>query len=207
MTINASITTVGLVKFDGTGNFGLWQRRVKDLLMQQGLVKALYRKIKKPEKMTDDEWEELDMKAVSIIRLLLANEVMYDVMEGNSTTGIWLNLEKRYMSKSLTNKLHLKQKLYGLKMAERGDLRQHINTFKQIISNMLRIDIKFEDEDKAMMLLTSLLASYEHLMTSLLYGKETLELEEVLGALLDHYQRKHKNSAESSGEGLVVKGY
>ena len=24
---------------------------------------------------------------------------------------------------------------------------------------------------------------------------------------MDHYQRKHKNSTESSGEGLVVKGY
>uniref|UniRef100_A0A2N9I9J1 Integrase catalytic domain-containing protein n=1 Tax=Fagus sylvatica TaxID=28930 RepID=A0A2N9I9J1_FAGSY len=205
MAINASIATVGLIKFDRTGNFGLWQRRVKDLLVQQGLVKALYGKTKKPEKMTDDEWEELDMKAVSTIRLLLADEVMYDVMEENSTAGIWLNLEKRYMSKSLTNKLHLKQKLYGLKITEGADLRQHINTFKQIISDMLRIDIKFEDEDKAMMLLTSLPASYEHLVTTLLYGKETLELEEVSGALLDHYQRKHKDSAESSGEGLVVK--
>jgi hypothetical protein len=207
MAINASIATVGLVKFDGTGNFGLWQRRVKDMLMQQGLVKALYRKTKKPEKMTDDEWGELDMKAVSTIRLLLADKVMYDVMEENSTAGIWLNLEKIYMFKSLTNKLHLKQKLYGLKMTEGADLRQHINTFKQIISDMLRIDIKFEDEDKAMMLLTSLPASYEQLVTTLLYGKETLELEEVSRALLDHYQRKHKDSAESSGEGLIVKGY
>ena len=59
MAINASIVTVCLVKFDETGNFGLWQRRVKDLLVQQGLVKALYWKTKKPEKMTDDEWEEL----------------------------------------------------------------------------------------------------------------------------------------------------
>ena len=108
MAINASIAIVGLVKFDGTGNFGLWQRRVKDLLVQQGLVKALYGKIKKPKKMTNDEWEELDMKAVSTIRLLLIHEVMYDVMEKRSTAGIWLNLEKRYMSKSLTNKLHLK---------------------------------------------------------------------------------------------------
>ena len=40
-----------------------------------------------------------------------------------------------------------------------------------------------------------------------LYGKETLELEEVSNALLDHYQRKQKNSAESSGDELVVKGY
>ena len=55
MAINASIATVGLIKFDGTGNFGLWQRRVKDLLVQQGLVKALYGKTKKQEKMIDDE--------------------------------------------------------------------------------------------------------------------------------------------------------
>ena len=156
MVVNASIATIDLVKFDGIGNFGLWQRRVQDLLVQQGLVKALYGKAKKPKKMTDDKWDELDMKAVSLIHLLLVDEVMYDVMEEKTTAGIWLNLEKRYMSKSLTSKLHLKQKLFRLKMSEGADLRQHINIFKQIISDLLRIDVKFEDEDKAMMLLTSL---------------------------------------------------
>uniref|UniRef100_A0A2N9H2E5 CCHC-type domain-containing protein n=1 Tax=Fagus sylvatica TaxID=28930 RepID=A0A2N9H2E5_FAGSY len=206
MAINASIATVGLVKFDGTSNFGLWQRRVKDLLVQQGLVKALYGKTKKLEKMTDEEWEELDMKAVSTIRLLLADKVMYDVMEENSTAGIWLNLEKRYMSKSLTNKLHLKQKLYGLKMTEGADLSQHINTFKQIISDMLRIDIKFEDEDKAMMLLTSLPASYEHLVTTLLYEKETLELEEVSGALKKDKDEKSARG-RSKSKSKTVKCY
>ena len=102
MVVNASIATIDLVKFDGIGNFGLWQRRVQDLLVQQGLVKALYGKAKKPKKMTDDKWDELDMKAVSLIRLLLVDEVMYDVMEENTTAEIWLNLEKRYISKSLT---------------------------------------------------------------------------------------------------------
>ena len=33
-----------VVKFDGFGNFDLWQRSVKDLLVQQGMVKALYGK-------------------------------------------------------------------------------------------------------------------------------------------------------------------
>ena len=40
-----------VVKFDGIGNFGLWQRRVKDLLAQQGMVKALYGT--KPESMEE----------------------------------------------------------------------------------------------------------------------------------------------------------
>ena len=44
-------------------------------------------------------------------------------------------------------------------------------------------------------------------MTTLLYGKETLEVEEVSNTLLDYYQQKHKNSAKSSSDGLVVKGY
>ena len=43
-----------------------------------------------------------------------------------------------------------------------------------------------------------------YLVMTLLYGKETLELEEVSGALLDHYQWKYKDSTESSDEGLVV---
>ena len=40
-----------VVRFDGTGNFGLWQTRVKDLLAQQGISRALNEK--KPAKVDD----------------------------------------------------------------------------------------------------------------------------------------------------------
>ena len=108
MEINASIARVDVVKFDKIGNFELWQRRVKDLLVQQGLVKALYGKSKKLETMIDNKWEELNMKAVSTIRLCLADELMYDVMDDVSTVLVRLKLESLYMSKSVTNKLNLK---------------------------------------------------------------------------------------------------
>jgi hypothetical protein len=71
---------------------------VKNLLVQQGLVKALYGKTKKLEKMTNDEREELNMKAVSIIRLLLADEIMYDVIDEKSTVVILVeSREKIYV--------------------------------------------------------------------------------------------------------------
>ena len=46
--------------------------------------------------------------------------------------------------------------------------------------------MKFEDEDKALILLNSLLTSstYENLVTTLTWGKKSLELEDVTGALL-----------------------
>jgi hypothetical protein len=42
-------------------------------------------------------------------------------------------------------------------MVEGSDLSQHIKLFNQIISDLKRVDVKFEDEDKALMLLNSLL--------------------------------------------------
>ena len=94
------------------------------------------------------------------------------------------------MSKSLTNKLNLKQKLYELMMAEGADLAQHNHMFNQIISDLLRIEIKLDDKNKAMMPLSYLLASYEYLVSTLLWEKETLKFEEILRVLLDLYQRK-----------------
>ena len=75
------------------------------------------------------------------------------------------------MLKSLTNKLCLKQKLYRLKMQNCADLMKCINFFSQTISDLQRIEVSIEDEDKAMILVYSLLLSYEHLMTSLTRGK------------------------------------
>jgi hypothetical protein len=67
---------------------------------------------------------------------LSVDDVMYHVMDEESPTTVWLKLERRYMSKSLTNKLYLKQKLYGLKMSEVTNLNQHINLFNHIISDL-----------------------------------------------------------------------
>ena len=92
-------------------------------------------------------------------------------------------------------------------MVEGSDLSQHINVFNHIISDLKRIDVKLEDEDKALMLLNSLLASstYENLVTTLMWGKETLDLEEITSILLGFNKKKKANNESSRGEGLVAK--
>jgi hypothetical protein len=61
-------------------------------------------------------------------------------------------------------------------MAEVTDPSRHINLFNQIISDLLRIDVKFDEEDKEQMLLASLLASYGHPV----WRKETQKTKEVM---------------------------
>lgn len=70
------------------------------------------------------------------------------------------------MSKSMTNKLNMKQKLYELKMQEDSNQQQHVNVFNQIMSDLLRLDVKIKDDDKAIILLWALPNSYEHLVTT-----------------------------------------
>ncbi|KAE8691239.1 hypothetical protein F3Y22_tig00110890pilonHSYRG00161 [Hibiscus syriacus] len=193
-----------VVKFDGQGNFGLWQTRVKDLLAQQGILKAL--RPTKPASMDEEDWEELQQRAVGTIRLCLADEVIYHVMHLSSPDEIWRKLESQFMSKSLTTKLYLKQRLYGLKMQDDHDLAQHVNVFNQIVSDLARLDVKIEDEERAMILLCSLPPSYEHMVTTLTYGKETINIEEITAALLAHNQRKQNAGESSQADSLYVKG-
>jgi hypothetical protein len=104
--IGTSSAKFDVMKFDGSNNFGLWQRCVKDLLVQQGMVKALYET--KLEGMADIDFKELKAKAVATIWLCLRDDVMYHVMDEESLATVWLKLESWYMSKSLTNKFYLK---------------------------------------------------------------------------------------------------
>ena len=101
-----SYAKFNIVKFVGSRNFGLWQRRVKDLLVHQGMVKAVCGK--QQEGMNDIDWKDLEAKTMKSIRLCLADDMMYHVMNEESPTTIWLKLESWCMSKSLVNKLYLK---------------------------------------------------------------------------------------------------
>ena len=77
--------------------------------------------------MDDDKWEEMQVQACATIRLCLTDQIMYHVMDETSPKKIWDKLKEQFMSKTLTRKMYLKQKLYGLKMQEGSDLTEHIN--------------------------------------------------------------------------------
>ena len=110
------------------------------------------------------------------------------------------------MSKTLTSKLYLKQKLYGLKMQEGSDLAEHVNVFNQLVADLGKVDVKIEDEDMAIVLLCSLPDSYDHLVTTLTYGKEKVQVDDVVSTLLSHEQRKKNNSLEeSSGSAFMAR--
>lgn len=217
-------TKFEIEKFDGRINFGLWQVQVKDVLIQSGLHKALKGRptsvkddkgSEKSEssgdseksKMNDEEWEELDMKAASQIRLCLAKNVLANVIGLSTTKELWEKLEELYQTKSISNRLYLKEQFHKLQMVEGTTISDHLSILNGIVSELESIGVKIDDEDKALRLIWSLPSSYKHMQPILMYGNEIVNFSEVTSKLISE-EKRLKNGDENSQENsaLVVKG-
>lgn len=86
-------------------------------------------------------------------------------------------------------------------------MEDHLDEFNKNILDFENIDIKVDGEDQALLLLRSLPREYENLYDTLVYGRDSLKLEEVQSALIfKELKKKVEGRDDSSGEGLVVRG-
>ncbi|KAK2979775.1 hypothetical protein RJ640_016307 [Escallonia rubra] len=154
--------------------------------------------------MNADDWKEYEAKAMSTILLSLASEVKCSVLKETSPLTIWSKLEKIYMSKSLTNRLYLKKQFYQLHMDDSSNIIDHLNAFSKITTELLNVEVKIDEEDLVIILLSSLPLAYETLRTTLLIGKDTLTVDEVMTTLLETNSLKDLGSGSHSG-GLVAR--
>ncbi|GJT87968.1 retrovirus-related pol polyprotein from transposon TNT 1-94 [Tanacetum coccineum] len=91
------------------------------------------------------------------------------------------------------------------KKAHSKKLSEHIDEFNKLIGDLANIDVDIDDEDQALMLLTSLPPSYDNFVETLLYGRESLTLEDVLSSL-NSRELKKRTDAKDDGDGLYVRG-
>ncbi|CAM8959845.1 unnamed protein product [Rhodiola kirilowii] len=188
--------------FDGKTDFGLWRQRMKAILVQIKVAKALTGTF--PEPTTAEEKADALELAYSTLILHLSDKVLREVSKETTAAGVWLKLEQLYMTKTLTNRIYLKRKLFGFKMDSSKSIEEHLDDFSKIIIDLENIEEKIADGDQAIMILNSLPSSYSTLVETMKYSKDTLTLEEVLVAL-----KQKQIEAKASGEaadGLVAQG-
>ncbi|GJV05615.1 hypothetical protein Tco_1343271 [Tanacetum coccineum] len=188
--------------FDGTGDFGLWRIKMRALIIQHGCEAALE---VLPADMEAQTKTELNKKAHSAVILCLSNKVLREVTRETTAAGVWSKLETLYLTKSLAKKLYLK-KLYTFYMPAGRNISEHIDKFNKIVLDLANIEVKLEDEDLDLLLLTSLPASYEHFVDTLLYGREALTLEDVVATLNSKEIKERSKAKGDDGEGLYVRG-
>ena len=171
-------------KFTGENDFSLWRIKMKALLVQQGLSSAIDEEAMAKLKQTDvEKAQDIEAMAHSAILLSLGDDVLREVSGETQTLPVWEKLQVLYMKKSLANRLHIKKKLYTLHMEEGKDLRKHLGEFNKVMLDLTNIGAKIDEEDPAIILLSSLPKLYEHFVDTMLYGKQTFTMSEMKSAL------------------------
>ena len=89
----ATVTKFNIPKFDGKMSFNIWKVQMVVVLSQNKLKKALAGKKQKPITMPKEQQEELDKKALSMIQLFFATNVLREVLDQITTVDLWFRLK------------------------------------------------------------------------------------------------------------------
>ena len=95
-----------LEKFNGSNDFTLWKVKMRALLVQQGCAFALEGEDKFPKDTEEDVKKQIMAKAHSVILLSVNDEVLWEVVDQTTASGLWDKLCEKYKNNSLTNRLY-----------------------------------------------------------------------------------------------------
>jgi hypothetical protein len=195
-----------LEKFNGTWDFGLWRESLKGIIVHQKVAKALKPKEELTDKLQKEELEDMEELAYYTIIMYLSNTVRRKVQNMKTARELWSKLEEIYMKPSLTNKINLLESLYGFKMSSHLSLDDNLDVFNQIIIGLANLKHTVDEESQAVILLRSLPPAYQKLKSVIKYWRDTLTLDDVLGALKSKEQEMSKEKDNVKDEAYLARG-
>ena len=192
---------VKIEKFDGA-DFGFWKMQIEDYLYQKKLYQLLLGK--KPDNITEDDWNLLDRQALGVIRLTLSRNVAFNIVKEKTTTGLMAALSSMYEKPSASNKVHLMRRLFNLRMTEGASVAQHLNELNTITTQLSSVEIEFDDEVRALILLSSLPNSWNATVTAVnsSSGNSKLKFDDVQDLVLSEEIRRRELGETSNSSAL-----
>lgn len=195
-------------KFSGKNDFGLWKVKMLAILTQQGLDDVVLDEANAFSDETAEQKKKIFNKARSTIFLSIDDKVLREVSKEETPAAVWKKLDSLYMTKSLANRLYLKQRLYTFKFTDERSVLDQLDEFSKSLDDLKNIGVKVEDEDKAIHLLNALPKSYSNLKDAMIYGRaDSITLQGVQSAIKGKEIEKlsDQTSHDASGVGLLVK--
>ncbi|XP_073138911.1 uncharacterized protein [Henckelia pumila] len=160
---------------------------------------------KKSGKMEADEWELLDRQVLGVSQLTLTKNVTHNVKEANTTEEMMSILSDMYEKPSVNNKVHLMKKLFNLKMSEDGSITAHINEFNTIVSQLTSVEINFDDEIRALIILASFPNTWEPMRAAVSnsVGKDKLQFNDARDWILAEEVRRMDSGEKASSSSAL----
>nr|GEX46682.1 retrovirus-related Pol polyprotein from transposon TNT 1-94 [Tanacetum cinerariifolium] len=107
----------------------------EDCLYQKKLHEPLAEA--KPANMKAEEWTMLDRQALGAVRLSLAKNVAYNVVNDRNTYDLFKALSNMYEKPSALNKVFLIRQPVNTKMKKGASVADHVNEFNAILTRLM----------------------------------------------------------------------
>ena len=114
----------------------------------------------------------------------MAKNIFFSMAKETTTFSLWEKLQALYEKKSSSSKFILIRQLFNMKMRELDPATSHINTFSRVLFELSSQGINFEEEVKALALLSSLPEIWVVLCTTFANIRPNLNLEETVSQVL-----------------------
>jgi len=204
---NVHYMKIDVVKFDDTKNFRLWTCEVIDALNVLNLYDTLKLQ-EKPAEVDEKVWKKMNRMACGCIMSYLTQDLTFDMMNETSARKIWETLASKYLTKSVENHLHLNMRLYHFQLKKETSISEHINIYTKLLADLANLDVVIDDEDMALILLSSLQnEGYEIFVLTLINGRTSLSYKEVTTALVNlKLMKKDKERSTSNRSTKVLTG-
>ncbi|GJU22194.1 hypothetical protein Tco_1155536 [Tanacetum coccineum] len=83
---------------------------------------------------------------MGVVRLSLAKNLAFNIVNEKTTLGLLKAMSNMYEKPSVSNKVFLIRQLVNTKMTDGAAVAGHVNEFNSVISKLLAVNIKFDDE-------------------------------------------------------------
>ncbi|KAL2237106.1 UNVERIFIED_CONTAM: Retrovirus-related Pol polyprotein from transposon TNT 1-94 [Sesamum indicum] len=170
-----------LLPFDGKTDFSIWQQKMKGILIQQKVFKAIEGNY--VENVSEEKKKENDEFAYSSIILNLSDSVLRKVGKLESSKALWDRLEELYTEISLPNKLFLLEKFFRYKLDLSRNIDENLDDFTKLIQDIKLAGDKYIDEYSPIVLLNAIPESYSDVKAAIKYGRDDINIETVISGL------------------------
>ena len=186
-------------------NYSYWKPMMEDHLYCKDLHEPITQKDKSEEK-TDKDWELQNRKAVTMIRKYIDRSLFEHVSTYTNAYELWMKLESLIQKKTPRNKAHLVRRLVKLEYSDGQNMIEHLNTFKGIVNQLMKTEMKIDDELQTLLLLSSLPESWDTLVVTLSNSapEGKLSMDSVTDSLLNEESRRRERGLNDKFEANVV---
>ena len=123
----------------------------------------------------------------------MASSMDFNISKEKTTEGVMSALSKLYEKPLTSNKVFLMKCLFNMKMSEGGSAANHLNEFNTLTSQLSSVNVNFDDEVRALLILGSLLERWNSLVMAVsnsVPSSNTLKFDDVVCVILSEEMQK-----------------